>query len=185
MAILEGNEPILTDEELKRHRAAKKTIKKLQGAPNARSPIAAKAAASASMINTGASTAKGMMNQAGEAVVNLGEDTSIPSLADFSNDMESSSKAEGFSMRKAIQNDFGNTKDFGNEVGAILSGKKAKAAAEMGAEAVDSLTDLKRAGGEYLGRMGGGSKALGGAKVGAYMVGASMLADFLNPFDDD
>lgn len=186
MAILEGNEPILTDEELKRNRLAKKTVKKLQGAPNARSPIAAKAAASSSMLHAGASTAKGMMNQAGEAVINIGNDIDIPLISDFGDEIDKASPPDaGFSIKKAIQNDFGHTKDFGNEVNGILSGKKAKAAAEIGTGRVDSLADLKRAGGDYLGKMGGGSKVLGGAKVGAYMIGASMLTDFLNPFDDD
>lgn len=43
---------------------------------------------------------------------------------------------------------------------------------------------LEKIGGNLLEDLGRGNKIAGGAKLGAYMVGASMLTDLLNPFND-
>lgn len=86
-----------------------------------------------------------------------------------------------------LKQDWAHTKGAVGEVSDILTGKRAAADAAMGtAEAgADSIAALKKTGGEYLHKMGHGSKTLGAAKIGGYMVGASILADMLNPFDDD
>ncbi len=51
-----------------------------------------------------------------------------------------------------------------------------------GKQKFDGIT---KGGGDLLEKMGGGNKWLGGAKIGGYALGASMLVDMLNPFDDD
>lgn len=63
---------------------------------------------------------------------------------------------------------------------AFKSGKVAKKSfGQIGGELLENLGK----GGEEV--FGGNAKVFGAAKVGAYFVGASMLADFLNPFDDN
>lgn len=49
----------------------------------------------------------------------------------------------------------------------------------------DKFDGITKGGGDLLKKMGGGNKWLGGAKMGGYVLGASMLVDMLNPFDDD
>lgn len=92
-----------------------------------------------------------------------------------------------------LKEDWALTKDFvSDKVAGTLSGAKYEAANQL-ADAADKVTpdgaqkmkDLKKHGGDYLEKMGRGSKTIGGAKVAGYMVGASMLTDMLNPFDDD
>jgi hypothetical protein len=89
-----------------------------------------------------------------------------------------------------LKEDYHHTSGLFKDSADILSGKRAEGTAAMSdtkaaTGAASDLSELKKAGGNYLDNMGRGSKTLGAAKVGAYMVGASMLVDMLNPFDDD
>lgn len=86
-------------------------------------------------------------------------------------------------LLSVIKQDGAMTKGYLSDVAGILSGEKE--AAEITPTGKGKLDSLKARSGKYLEDMGGGSKALGGAKIAGYMVGASMLADMLNPFDDD
>jgi hypothetical protein len=87
-----------------------------------------------------------------------------------------------------LKEDFELTKNAMSNASDIVTGKRAAAqigAAQTAVDATESLSQLKDTGGEYLKQMGRGNKFLGGAKIAGYMIGASMLADMLNPFDDD
>jgi hypothetical protein len=83
----------------------------------------------------------------------------------------------------AMKADGAMTKEYLKDMGGILSGEKE--AAEITPTGKTKFESMKTRSGQYLEDMGGGSKALGGAKIAGYMVGASMLADMLNPFDND
>ena len=65
-----------------------------------------------------------------------------------------------------------------------MSGKTTKAAEEIGKK-INKVEALSDAGSNFLTGMGRGNKTLGATKIGAYMIGGSMLVDMLNPFDDD
>lgn len=83
----------------------------------------------------------------------------------------------------AMKQDGATTKGYLSDVAGILSGEKE--AAEIVSTGKAKTDSLKTRSGKYLEDMGGGSKTLGGAKVAGYMLGAAMLTDMLNPFDDD
>jgi hypothetical protein len=144
---------------------------------------AAKAAPASGATQTVASQAHNT------ATVNLGTETPIPSAAEMGDQadkvaQEATEKVKAKSgLMQTVQNDINYTKDFASELGGILSGKNMENAKLLGQEA-DTLGDLGKAGGNYLEKVGGGSKAIGGAKVGAYMLGTAMLVDMLNPFSD-
>jgi hypothetical protein len=96
----------------------------------------------------------------------------------------SAKKSKG--LLDTMKGDYDTTKNFLGETAGILSGEAGKAEAEMGVSSGKSKFDqIKKKSGDYLNDMGGGSKILGGAKIAGYMVGASVLVDMLNPFDDD
>lgn len=93
--------------------------------------------------------------------------------------------------------DFGRTlnKDFMIARGAATKAKDSlehgkRVAAEVdagviGAEkAVKNDMKLEQIGSKFLEDFGRGSKGVGAGKVAAYMIGASMLVDMLNPFND-
>lgn len=161
MAILDANEPILTDEAQKRHRAMKKAAQGMKGASTAK------------MSSDPADGLKGALENDAEVTAKQ---------------VKEKSEVKG-GLVEHVKQDFAYTKEFLGDASGILSGKKAEAAAELGVSAaVDGagkVDELKKSGSTYLENMGRGNKTLGGAKVAAYMVGASMLTDMLNPFDAD
>jgi hypothetical protein len=85
-----------------------------------------------------------------------------------------------------LKQDLAHTKAaFGEASDIIGGGAKTVDGADSITDSADAYKQLKKTGGDYLSNMGRGHKGLGAAKLGAYMVGTSMLVDMLNPFDDD
>lgn len=99
-------------------------------------------------------------------------------------------------LRQHLSEDLRHTKEAMTDLGESLTydpEQHRKAQIDAGADPADvkvksagnKWDETKKIGGDYLEKMGRGNKTFGAAKVAGYMVGASMLADFLNPFDDD
>lgn len=85
-----------------------------------------------------------------------------------------------------LKQDLAHTKAaFGEASDIIGGGAKTVDGADSITDSAEAYKQLKKTGGDYLSNMGRGHKGLGVAKLGGYMVGASMLVDMLNPFDDD
>lgn len=70
------------------------------------------------------------------------------------------------------------------EAGANIDEAAMRAAKSEAIGAGKKERSLEKIGGNLLEDLGRGNKVAGGAKLGAYMVGASMLTDLLNPFND-
>jgi|688.fasta_scaffold233328_2 hypothetical protein len=85
---------------------------------------------------------------------------------------------------QTIRNSLGRMSDALNQEDTIAKMTK-EGANKAAIEAFKADNKFSKIGGDFLDEFGGGSKAMGGAKLGAYVVGGSMLVDFLNPFDDD
>lgn len=85
---------------------------------------------------------------------------------------------------QTIRNSLGRMSDALNQEDTIAKMTK-EGANEAAIKAFKADNKFSKIGGDFLDEFGGGSKAMGGAKLGAYVVGGSMLVDFLNPFDDD
>ena len=85
-----------------------------------------------------------------------------------------------------LKQDWDHTKAAFSEASEVIGGgAKTVDGADSITDSAEAYKQLKKTGGDYLSNMGRGHKGLGVAKLGAYMVGTSMLVDMLNPFDDD
>jgi hypothetical protein len=111
---------------------------------------------------------------------------SVETAGDVATDTNKGRGEDARGLRAYMNQDLQHTKDYASDVASSLAGEKANdfAGGEKGSVKSPGK-GVKNATEDYLTGMGRGSKALGGAKVAGYMVGASMLMDMLNPFDDD
>lgn len=159
------------------------------GGSTASAPAAAAAAPAAKATQPGPTAAQQSHNKVEEEMV-IEKGSPGDQKAGYKEGVEpEKGKADGKESKGVfahLKQDLAHTKAAFSEASEIIGGgAKTVDGADSITDSADAYKQLKKTGGDYLSNMGRGHKGLGVAKLGAYMVGTSMLVDMLNPFDDD